>query len=139
MLEEQWVPVEGYPNYEVSNYGRVVNVKTGRDLRVKYGVLSDIGRVTLYLNGRTVSVEVAKIVAKAFFLNYQDHSKIYYRNGNESDCSVLNLSLDPHVGLANKLARLRQGDKISFIDMTEKEIVQVIIMAQKIREALGIA
>lgn len=33
MLDEQWVPIAGFPNYEVSNYGRIVNVTTGVDLR----------------------------------------------------------------------------------------------------------
>ena len=41
MLEELWQPIEGFPNYEISNYGRVVNVRRGTNLRTGFAVKAD--------------------------------------------------------------------------------------------------
>lgn len=142
MLDEQWVPIEGFPNYEVSNYGRIVNLTTGVDLRPHADKKSGVLRVTLYNEGKRKNVQVARIVLEGFFLNYHKDSVVGYENGDVSDCSVLNLTLrevDHVERAAFQLAQLPTGAKISFIDMTEAQIVQVILRAQKIRETNGIA
>ena len=45
MAEEEWKPISGCPDYEVSNSGKVRNVQTGRILKPgqnKNGYLHDI-------------------------------------------------------------------------------------------------
>lgn len=140
MLDEQWVPIVGFPKYEVSNYGRIVNISTGLDLKPRADK-SGILRVSLYNNGRKKNLQVARVVLEGFFLNYHKDSVVGYENGDVTDCSVLNLTLHEvdHVERASaQLAQLPVGAKISFIDMTEAQIVQVILRAQKIRENNGI-
>ena len=142
MLDEQWVPIAGFPNYEVSNYGRIVNVTTGVDLRQHADKKSGVLRVTLYNEGRKKNVQVARIVLEGFFLNYHKDSVVGYENGDVTDCSVLNLTLrevDHVERAAFQLAQLPVGARISFIEMTEAQIVQVILRAQKIRETNGIS
>ena len=97
MLEEQWVPLSGYPNYEVSNYGRVTNVNTGRDISPYPDKRTGILRVAIYRNGSRKDVQLKRLVAKCYFLNYQDDSKVNHRNNNKADCSVLNLTLIRHL------------------------------------------
>ena len=29
-IQEEWKSISGYPNYEVSNFGRISNIKAGR-------------------------------------------------------------------------------------------------------------
>jgi hypothetical protein len=92
MLEEHWVPIEGFPGYAVSNYGNVENVNTGREIKAvpnKDGHL----KVLLYRDGRRMHRRVHHLVANAFFLNYRQGMEVRFLNGNKRDCSVLNLTL----------------------------------------------
>lgn len=89
--EEIWVEV-GVGAYEVSNFGRVVNANTGRDLTPspdKKGYL----RVALYHKGKRHDVPVHRLVARAFFLNYAPGVEVKHKNENLEDNSVLNLTL----------------------------------------------
>ena len=35
-FQDEWTITSGYPKYEVSNFGRIRNVKTGRILKTDY-------------------------------------------------------------------------------------------------------
>ena len=90
-LDEIWVEI-GIGAYEVSNFGRVVNGNTGRDLKPSpdgNGYL----RVVLYYNGKRHMVYVHRLVARAFFLNYAKGVEVKHKNGDKNDNSVLNLTL----------------------------------------------
>jgi hypothetical protein len=61
----EWMEIEGFPGYSVSNYGRVRNDNTGRILaltRTQRGVI----QVGLVLDGIQYKRGVALLVAKAF-------------------------------------------------------------------------
>lgn len=90
-LDEVWVEI-GVGAYEVSNFGRVLNGNTGRDLTPspdKNGYL----RVALYYKGVRHDVYVHRLVARAFFLNYAKGVEVKHKNGNKDDNAVLNLTL----------------------------------------------
>lgn len=90
-IDEIWVEI-GVGAYEVSNFGRVVNGHTGRDLTPspdKNGYL----RVALYHNGIRHDVYVHRLVARAFFLNYGPGVEVKHKNDDKNDNSVLNLTL----------------------------------------------
>lgn len=90
-IDEIWVEI-GIGAYEVSNYGRVANANTGRDLSPspdKNGYL----RVALYHNGKRHDVFVHRLVARAFFLNYAPGIEVKHKNDNKNDNTVLNLTL----------------------------------------------
>lgn len=91
-LEEFWVTFDLLPNYAVSNYGTVLNVKRDRELKPspdKNGYL----RVSLYHNCVRHEVYVHRLVAKAFFLNYEDGVEVLHKSEDKTDNSVLNLTL----------------------------------------------
>lgn len=92
MLEELWVPVEGFPNYEVSNYGRVVNVNTGRDLKP---VEHEAGylKIKLFKNNVRYYFYLHRLVARAFFVDYNEEYSVELINGIRTDCTVANITL----------------------------------------------
>lgn len=89
---EIFASIEGFENYAVSNFGRVINAKRGRDLRPG----RDAGgylKVALYRNGVRYDFGVHRLVAKAFFVDFNQDLEVYHVDGNKEDCSITNLSL----------------------------------------------
>lgn len=95
---EEWRPIEGYEGiYEVSNFGRVKNVKKGtiRKLGVTRGGYND---VILFKNGKFKNFKVHRLVAKAFIpnplnlpcVNHKDENKL-----NNYVCVNQDGSVDP--------------------------------------------
>lgn len=69
MFEEEWRVVRRYPKYEVSNYGQIRNIKTGRILKQ---FVNQRGYMILTLrtnNHVQMSVRVHRIVGEAFCEN----------------------------------------------------------------------
>lgn len=68
VMMEVWKPVEGWNNYEVSNFGQVRNCRTGRVLKP-----CDNGngylQVNLYENGLRKCYQIHRLVAIAFIPN----------------------------------------------------------------------
>lgn len=92
MLDEVWVTVDGLERYAVSNFGRVINQERGNELKPsadKNGYL----RVGLSRNGVVYHIPVHRLVAFAFFLNYESGIEVEHKNGIKSDNTVLNLTL----------------------------------------------
>lgn len=91
-MEEYFSEIEGFPNYVVSNYGRIVNIKRDTDLTAtKDG--NGVYKVTLYRNNVPTTMYVHRIVAKAFFVNYGEDREVLFVNDNKEDYSVLNLTI----------------------------------------------
>ena len=66
-LKETWAKINGWPNYEVSTYGNVRNVKTGRILKpFVENKQKPYLRVELFNNGKGNKLFVHVLVAKAF-------------------------------------------------------------------------
>ena len=65
MFEEEWRPVNGFLRYNVSNYGRIMNVKTGRIMKQNPG---ERGYRSLMLRhgGKGYNKRVNRLVAAAF-------------------------------------------------------------------------
>lgn len=94
MLEELWQPVEGFPNYEISNYGRVVNVRTGYEL--KNWICGPGGRylrVELSKDSLRRAFFLHRLVAREFFLQFNDSVEVRCKNGNYHDCTVANITI----------------------------------------------
>jgi len=87
--DETWVEVEEFPDYAVSNRGRVLNRRTNYILRPRdnsYGY----SRVGLRRDGKTHDVYVHHLVAKAFITGYHEGVQIRHEHDN-SDNHVNNL------------------------------------------------
>lgn len=83
-MKEVWKDTK-YPNYEVSNMGRVRNKETKEVLRKTYNIV--------VING--IFRNVAVMVLEAFKNVSMHNRKIYYKNEDESNCVLSNLSYKP--------------------------------------------
>ena len=96
-LEELFVEIPGFPNYLVSNYGRIVNKVHGHDL--KYSHYPDgHAKVMLYNAGTGVSKQVHQLVAQGFFEEWVPGLEVLHIHENSfDDNSVTNLTLGEFV------------------------------------------
>ena len=66
-MKEKWRQIKDYPNYAVSNMGRVVNIKTLRDLKHQKSKRGGYyAFVNLYKEGKRKNYLVHLLVAKYF-------------------------------------------------------------------------
>jgi len=88
---EKWKFIKGYMNrYQISSFGRVLNVKTGRILKISkdtYGFL----RVSLRRDGKVKTFQVHKLVADHFIGNKEGFTHIAFLDGNKENVKVCNL------------------------------------------------
>lgn len=91
-MEEVWSDIKGYPNYSVSNYGDVVNLKTGRKVKPRISA-QGYYRVRLYGPDGGDDIYLHQLVAVTFFEDFVRGTHVGHRNGNKRDNSVLNLRL----------------------------------------------
>ena len=87
---EIYKDVDGYPNYQVTSWGRVLNKTTGKFIaqdETSKGYL----RVTLWSDGRKRNHKVHRLVAKAFLPNTFNKPQVNHIDGNPQNNSVTNL------------------------------------------------
>ncbi len=93
--EERWVEIEEFPNYAVSDYGRVMNRKTARILSP---IVSGSGYiyVRLYnvLGYKTISVHV--LVASVFVDGWFDGAEVNHIDGDKINVLPENLEWCTH-------------------------------------------
>ena len=88
----EWREIRGYPQYEVCEDGRVLNLTRDRLLTpapTGKGYLT----VRLYNEGSHQQFYVAVLVASAFLDEYREGMYIGYKNGDPNDCHVDNLKV----------------------------------------------
>ena len=86
---EEWRCVDGYPLYEVSNTGRVRNVRTGKMLNGhdKRGYLV----AALYNEGHKLQIGIHRLVAQAFLEPDPLRHFVNHKDGNKSNNNAENL------------------------------------------------
>lgn len=89
---EEWLPIEGYENYQVSNLGRVKSLKYGKEkilsqCRLKNGYLY----VVLCKNGKMKGFRVHRLVAMAFLENPNNYTCINHKDEDKTNNCVDNL------------------------------------------------
>lgn len=91
-IEEVWVPLEGYPNYTVSNFGDVKNTTTNQILRHRPDAKGYL-RVSLSNRGVVRDHYIHQLVAKCFFGRFEEGEQMNWVNGDITDNFVGNLRL----------------------------------------------
>lgn len=89
-MKERWKLIEDYPNYEVSDMGRVRNMKTGKVLRpckANTGYLM----VNLYEDEKHKFASVHRLVATHFILNPGNKPCVNHIDGYKTNNCVNNL------------------------------------------------
>lgn len=99
-MKEEWVAIDGYPNYAVSNLGRVVNIQRDRNLNPRPNDEGHL-RVSLSQEGQVRDFYVRRLVAAAFFEDYDPRQQVFHWNDDKEDNTVTNLRLRKRVRLAS--------------------------------------
>lgn len=92
---EIWKDIKGYPNYQISNFGRIKSLnynKTGKEKILKsskdsWGYL----KVNLHKEGKQKTNRIHRLVASTFIPNPNNLSYINHINENKTDNRVENL------------------------------------------------
>lgn len=88
---EQWKPIDGFPNYQVSNRGRVMNLETGKVLKNRS---NNHGYPYVALpkgDGKSKNMLVHRLVAEAFIPNPLNLSQVNHIDENKRNNNVSNL------------------------------------------------
>lgn len=92
MEVEKWKTIEGYPDYQISNMGRVKSLKFGKErilkpAKDKKGYL----RLVLCNEGIQRTMKVHRLVCQAFIPNHNNLPQVNHRNEIKEDNRVENL------------------------------------------------
>lgn len=121
VVMEVWRTVEDFPNYEISNMGRIRNINTGYVLSPGdngHGYL----QVTLCQNGEKKRVYIHRLVGIAFIPNPNNLPQINHRNENRADNRAENLewiSIKDNVNYGTRAERfsLSRGKPVEQYDL----------------------
>lgn len=97
-MEEEWRYIVGFPNYQISNCGRVRSLDKvvsnklykGKILKTQLTYKGYV-RVTLQHDGVKKTLQVHRLVGLAFIPNPQNEPQINHKNGVKTDNTVENL------------------------------------------------
>lgn len=91
MEEEEWKSILGFPEYKVSNYGRIIRHTTGYELQFSSRSCNGYEQARLMYDGYKHSHAVHLIVAHHFLPNPDCRKSVRHKNGNKRDNRVSNL------------------------------------------------
>ncbi len=94
-MEEEWKSIEGWPDYMISNLGRVYSIR--RDIMLKTG-LTNNGHYTvdLWMNNLRIRHYVHRLVGEAFVDGWFEGAEINHKNGVKANNVFCNLEWVTH-------------------------------------------
>ena len=126
---EHWGGIDGYLNYQVSWWGRVVNTKTGRTLKNSFGSHGYL-QVGLSKNGKTKTHCVHVMVAQAWVLNPEDKRCVDHIDGDKTNNHHENLRYATHSENSRNMRKHSDGSScfkgVSWDKSHEKWRVQIL-------------
>lgn len=90
-LKEIWKPIEGFPEYEISNLGKVRSLKRGNCKELSLRNVGGYLGVILSNSNETYPRYVHRLVAKAFIPNPYNLLEVNHVNENKADNRASNL------------------------------------------------
>lgn len=83
---EHFVPVKGHPNYEVSNYGTVINKKNGKQVIPR---MNTNGYLRVFIDGKKIYLH--RVVADSFFDGDHTGLDVNHKDGDPTNNFLGNL------------------------------------------------
>lgn len=100
-MKEEWKTIENYPNYEISNMGRVRALKYYSNIHKKYYDREIILKEKTNMHGYKMvglsnsdgrkSFSIHRLVAKAFIKNSNNYKEVNHIDGNKANNCYINL------------------------------------------------
>lgn len=141
-IMEIWKDIEGYPNYQVSNMGRVKSLKYDEEKILKSSKNSrGYLQVGLCKEGKIKFFRVHRLVAQAFLPNPNNLSQVNHRNEDKTDNRVENLewcnrSYNTNYGTRNE--RIAKANSIPILQFSKSgELVKKWDCSMDIERELG--
>lgn len=125
---EIWKAIEGYPDYQVSNLGRVKSLKFNREIILKPRI-KNYAYVSLSFNSLCNNFYIHRLVAIAFIPNPENKLEVNHIDGNKYNNSVSNLEWNTSkenkshaktIGLYNQKGCNSVNSKV-----TEKDVLEI--------------
>lgn len=88
---ENWKDIDDYPDYKISNLGRVKSLKYGRELILTPLKRNEYRDVSLTHNGKQKRIGVHVLVCKAFHVNIDNKPEVNHKDGIRSNNNADNL------------------------------------------------
>jgi len=126
---EHFRKIKGYPNYSVSDYGRIRNDKTGRILKPQKNTCGYL-QVDLHKNGVRKSQKVHRLVANAFIPNPENKRTVNHIDGIKANNFVSNLewatqSENSQHGYDFGLIKPKKGIKHGRSKLSEDQVLEI--------------
>ena len=140
-MKEQWKPIEGYENYQVSTYGRVKslgNSKSRKEKLLKPGKNKGYLHVALWKNGVKERFYIHRLVYSAFVGDIPDGMDINHLDENKENNHLENLEACSHgdnirwgTGIARRAAA--QSKAVEALDKVTGRVVYVFPSIAEVR------
>ena len=98
-MSEEWLNINGYSMYCVSNLGRIFNREKNRLVRPYRNHRFHPYQVTLSSNGHSVTRYVHRLVAAEFFKDFEWDRPIEFIDGDNTNACVHNLKYVSDIGV----------------------------------------
>lgn len=122
---EKWEVVEGFPNYSVSNLGRVRNDTTNR---IVNGSSDGGGYIRVKIKnekGESVNVGIHRMVAKAFVPNPQNKSEVDHIDADKSNNVASNLKwCTRKENMRNPITKERHAEQLRKINSDQEVLLK---------------
>ena len=140
MKKEIWKDIKDYPNYQVSNLGRILNIISNKILKAHKNHQGYL-QVRLYKNGKNKNCYIHRLVAEAFIPNPNHYKEINHKDENPSNSIVDNLEwcdrkYNINYGSHNERMASKKSKKVIQMDK-DYLILNVFDSLQQIQKSLG--